>query len=139
MSLYLVSCVSQKLAIPAPAKDLYNSSLFQKSRAYAERLGQPWFILSAKYGLVHPDHVIEPYDLTLNGMGVADRRRWANTVMSQLQPHLHEVSEVVFLAGRNYCQYLEPQLVQRGIAVQDPMRGLQIGRRLSWLNAHNSG
>ena len=133
MSLYLVSCVSQKLAIPAPAKDLYISSLFQKSRAYVERLGQPWFILSAKYGLVHPDQVIEPYDLTLNGMGVADRRRWSDTVMSQLQPHLNGVNEVVFLAGRSYCKYLKPQLVKRGVAVLDPMKGLQIGRRLSWV------
>lgn len=138
MTLYLVSCVSRKLAVPAPAKDLYNSSLFQKSRAYVERLGQPWLILSAKYGLVHPDQVIEPYNLTLNGMGVADRRRWSNTVMSQLQPHLNGVNEVVFLAGRSYCQYLEPQLVKRGIAVLDPMKGLQIGRRLSWLNANNN-
>ena len=91
MDVYLVSCVSQKRATPSPAKDLYTSPLFRKARAYVERTGGPWFVLSAKYGLVHPDEVIEPYDLTLNTMGVADRRRWAGMVLTQLEPHLDGV------------------------------------------------
>ena len=35
---------------------------FYKARTYVERTGRPWFVLSAKYGLVHPDEVIAPYD-----------------------------------------------------------------------------
>ena len=88
MAVYLVSCVSQKRVTPSPAKDLYTSPLFRKARAYVERTGLPWFVLSAKYGLVHPDDVIAPYDLTLNTMGVSDRRRWAGRILTQLEPHL---------------------------------------------------
>ena len=139
MSLYLVSCVSKKLAVPAPAKDLYTSPLFLKARAYVESLGQPWQILSAKYGLVHPEQVIDPYDLTLKAMGVADRRRWAERVMSQLQPHLDGVGEVVFLAGMDYRKFLEPQLVAQGIRVAVPMQRLKIGEQLSWLGRHTHG
>ena len=106
MSLYLVSCVSKKLVVPAPAKDLYTSPLFLKARAYVESLSQPWHILSAKYGLVHPEQVIDPYDLTLKTMGVADWRRWAERVMSQLQQHLDGIGEVVFLAGMDYRKFL---------------------------------
>ncbi len=46
--------------MPSPAKDLYVSALFDKERAYAERTGIPWFILSAQHGLVAPDEVLEP-------------------------------------------------------------------------------
>ena len=133
MDVYLVSCVSQKRATPSPAKDLYTSPLFRKARAYVERTGGPWFVLSAKYGLVHPDEVIEPYDLTLNTMGVADRRRWASKVLNQLEPHLEGIEAVIFLAGHRYREFLEPSLQGRGLAVSVPMEGLKIGEQLSWL------
>lgn len=64
----LVSCVGTKRATPTPAKDLYQSDWFTKARTYAKSIGS-WFILSAKYGVVHPDEVIEPYEMTLNAMG----------------------------------------------------------------------
>ena len=129
----LLSCVGQKLPDPAPARDLYTSSWFVKARAFAEKTGQPWFVLSAKYGLVHPDDVIAPYDLTLNNMPVADRRTWANAVLSQLEPHLNSSGSVMFLAGRRYREFLEPQLRGRGLNVAVPMEGLRIGEQLGWL------
>ena len=136
MSLYLVSCVSKKRAVPAPAQDLYVSPLFLKTRAYVEGLGQPWYILSAKYGLVRPEQLIDPYDLTLKQMGVAERRRWAERVMSQLQPHLDGVAEVVFLAGQPYQEFLNPQISKQGVTVYDPLQGLKIGERMRWLGQH---
>ena len=139
MPLYLVSCVSQKLPVLAPAKDLYISSLFRKARSYVERKCQPWFILSAKHGLVHPDQPIAPYDLTLNTMGVRDRRWWAKEVLSQLEPHLDDAGGLVFLAGQRYRQFLEPALQQRGVSVSVPMEGLKIGEQLSWLDKHTCG
>ena len=51
----LVACVKGKRGAPAPAKDLYRSPWFRKARRYVEQSGAPWFILSDKHGLVHPD------------------------------------------------------------------------------------
>ena len=129
----LVSCVGQKLTAPAPARDLYTSPWFIKARTYADRIGQPWFVLSAKYGLVHPDDVIAPYDLTLNNMPAGDRRRWAVRVFGQLEPHLDAVENVTFLAGRRYREFLEPRLGSSGLVVNVPMEGLRIGEQLGWL------
>ena len=53
--IYLVACVAAKLDRPAPARDLYTSPWFQKARAYVERQGGQWFVLSAKHGLIAPD------------------------------------------------------------------------------------
>ena len=133
MSIYLLSCVGQKQPVPAPARDLYTSSWFQKARSHADSTGQPWFVLSAKYGLVHPDEVILPYDLTLNTMPVADRRQWASRVLAQLAPHLDDAGSVVFLAGQRYREFLAPSLRSRGLVVSVPMEGLRIGEQLRWL------
>ena len=132
--LHLVSCVSAKRSTRAKAKDLYVSPLFVKARAYVEKMGQPWFILSAQFGLVDPETVIPPYELTLNAMGVAARRAWASKVLGQLEPLLVDVQSLVFLAGQRYREHLAPALRERAIAVTVPMEGLRIGEQLSWLD-----
>ena len=132
-NIYLLSCVRQKRSAPTHARDLYTSPWFCKARTYADRTGQPWFVLSAKYGLVHPGEMLAPYDLTLNTMLVADRRRWASGALTQLEPHLDIIRVVTFLAGRRYREFLEPSLRSRGLVVSIPMEGLRIGEQLRWL------
>ncbi len=132
-AIYLLSCVGQKRPSAAPARDLYISSWFQKARSYADRTGLPWFVLSAKYGLVHPDKVLAPYELTLNTMPVADRRRWARRVLAQLEPRLEGVSSVAFLAGLRYREFLAPALQRHGVDVSVPMERSRIGEQLKWL------
>ena len=83
--LYLVSCVAGKRQCPAPAGDLYRSTWFVLARGRIEREGAPWYILSAKYGLVHPQTVVSPYDETLNTMRIAERRNWASRVRLQME------------------------------------------------------
>lgn len=134
--LYLVSCVKTKGPGPAPAKDLYTSAWFRKARAYVEKKARPWRILSAQYGLVHPERVIRPYEQTLKTMPVAERRAWAATVLAELGPSLADVGTVIFLAGQAYREFLAPALRDRGLTVLVPMAGLSQGRQLSWLGAH---
>jgi hypothetical protein len=130
----LVSCAGSKLSRPAEAKDLYVSSLFQKSRAYAERVGRAWFVLSAKHGLLRPGDVIEPYDVTLKELTYLDRRAWAEQVFARLVPQLGEGDRVVFLAGATYREHLEKLLASKGIETEAPMEGLGIGKQLQWLS-----
>jgi hypothetical protein len=134
-AVYWVSCVSQKLDKPAAAQDLYVSSLFSKARSYVESKDAPWWILSAKYGLVAPKDVIAPYDQTLNHMAIADRRRWADKVVTQLAEQPTKPRRVVLLAGARYREFLEPKLKAMGIEVLVPMEGLRIGEQLNWLNS----
>ena len=131
--LCLVSCVSVKQPSAAPAKELYASPWFHKARACVKAIGCPWFILSAKFGLVDPHTTIAPYNLTLKTMSVSRRRSWASGVVEHLAPRLAGVNSVVFLAGKAYREFLEPSLRERGITVYVPMEGMGIGRQLSWL------
>lgn len=130
----LVACAAAKRAHAAPAKDLYVSALFQKSRAYAELNADHWYILSAKHGLVRPDEVIKPYNLTLNQMGIVDRRRWADRVNGQLDTVIPTGSTLIFLAGARYREGLEPVQRHRGVTVTVPMEGMRIGEQLQWLS-----
>ena len=134
---YLISCVSKKLAQPAPAAELYQSALFQKSRAFVDsRLSAQdrWFILSAKYHLVRPSDVIAPYEVTLNRMRAGERQLWAATVLAQLEPELAQVNEVIFLAGKKYRESLEGAILNGGCSVSVPMAKLGIGYQLQWLS-----
>ena len=130
---YLVSCVARKLDTPSPAKDLYTSAWFRKARAYVESTESPWYILSAEYGLLDPERVVEPYEKTLNTMGIRDRRFWAERVFSQLEAVGVTDGRLSFLAGQRYREFLVPRLRGIGIEVEVPMAGLRIGEQLRWL------
>jgi hypothetical protein len=131
-TLYLVSCVGQKLPQIATARDFYASQWFKKARGLVEQTGEPWYILSAKHGLVAPLTMIEPYELTLNKMSAHERRAWADRVWAQLQPMLNPNSRIVFLAGRRYREFLVDRIEQRGVPVDVPLAGLGIGEQLHW-------
>lgn len=127
----LISCVSQKLETEAKAKDLYTSPLFRKNMAYAHKL-QPdnIYILSAKYGLLGLDEKIKPYDLTLNTMKTSEKKEWAAFVLEQIRKKVDMNStNFIFLAGKNYRQYLIPYMPHFDI----PMEGMRIGEQLQFL------
>ena len=132
--LFLVSCVSVKLPGAAPARDLYVSPWFLKARACIEALGCPWYILSAKHGLLDPGSTIDPYDETLKTMSADRRRNWARGVIEDLAPRLKDVDSVTIFAGMAYREFLEPELLGWGVELHVPMQGMRIGQQLSWLS-----
>ncbi len=134
-ALVLVSCVKSKRSHAAQARVLYTSPLFTMSRDLAEAYASEVRILSAVYGLVEPHAEIAPYEHTLNKLGVAGRRAWAEGVLVDLLPLAKKHDRVVFLAGERYREYLIGALLRSGIDVNVPMEGLTLGQQLSWLKS----
>jgi hypothetical protein len=133
----LIACASQKQAVAAPAHHLYQSQLFRKSVGWMRcQSFNEWFILSAKHGLVMPDQILKPYDLTLNAMSVDARRKWAKNVLNDLMTLLPEPASVTFLAGAKYREFLINPLREKDHIVHIPLQGLRIGKQLQWLDAH---
>lgn len=123
----LVSCTKAKLDRLAPAHELYSrSDLFQKAARYCEAHYDEWLILSAKYGLVSPAQVLEPYDVTLKTMSRREQTEWGHRVAEQLR----ELGDVEFEihAGLAYTWPLE----DAGIELRKPLEGLSIGKRKQW-------
>ncbi len=130
----LVGCVKSKRAEASLAKDLYTSALFRKARAYAEAAGVPWFVLSAEYGLVHPDTMLAPYDRYLVGESRSYRELWAEQVTTQLATTLGSLGgrTLEIHAGSSYVDALRRPLQRAGARLRDPLHGLTLGQRLAW-------
>lgn len=131
----LVGCVKQKAPAPHPARALYVSTLFAGRRAFVEHSCLEWWILSALHGLVHPDQVLEPYDVTLKDAGRAGRREWSRRVLATLDERVAlrpgDVAEIH--AGSEYRDWgLVDGLRARGIAVEIPTEGMPLGQQLAF-------
>jgi hypothetical protein len=132
----LVSSVSVKADQPARARDIYLSDWFKKAAAYADRIADEWYILSARYGLIPPDTVIGPDDVALSSLPAAERKAWASRVIADLRRHLRLGNHVIFLAGEAYRPGLIDAIHRLGCSVEIPMEGLRIGEQLHWLKEH---
>jgi len=100
--LYIVACVATKPPHRAAACDLYRSDWFVKARAYVEQRRAPWLILSALHGLIDPNAMIDPYELTLNNLSTADRHMWGCMMAQQLGSvsATYRSCDIVLFAGR---------------------------------------
>lgn len=131
--LVLISCCGEKLEGEHRAEDLYQSQLFKASVAWAKANGKEWAILSAKYGLVWPDEVIESYDVVLS----APKSRsphlkpiYYKNVIKKIRDYKNRVScpKIAVLAGKHY---LEPFQYEPNTSF--PLAGKGIGQRLQFL------
>lgn len=118
----------------APARDLYASTLFRGRRRFVEMSCGPWFILSAKHGLVATDEVISPYEETLNHKSSAEKRQWAASVLGQLTAVVVFKGNVFELhAGAEYRDHgLVDGLCRRGATVEVPAAHLSQGEHLAF-------
>ncbi len=125
----LIGCVKTKNpGYTGPAVDLYDGQLWRLRRAYAERQGWPWAIVSAEHGLIEPDTVIAAYDTTIADVARERIRRcrW----IEQVAAALDGVDEVEIHAGRGYVDLVRqaaPSLV-----ISHPLAGLGLGYQKRW-------
>jgi hypothetical protein len=121
--------------VAAPAADLYTSPLFLGRRRFVERSCDRWFILSALHGLLRPDEVIEPYDVSLVSARAPERRAWARQVLKALDAELGDLAGTTFEvhAGAAYRDFgLVEGLRRRSAEVVVPAEGLSQGRQLAF-------
>ena len=133
-----MACAKRKLSQPAAARDLYIFPLFGKSRNWAERNCEQWYILSAKYGLVRPSRRLAPYEKTLNAMNRQEKEEWARNVFRQMKKAgiIKPGVQFVWLAGQSYKGNLS--FLLSSFAQHDPMKGLRMGERLQWLSKRST-
>ena len=127
----LISCASKKLAYKSKAEDLYISTLFRLSLAYAKKLKpDKIFILSAKYGLLNLNDEIATYNETLNNKPVSDIKIWAEKVVFKLGKIANLQNDMfIFFAGKKYRKYILPHIKNYEI----PLKSLRIGEQLKFL------
>ena len=131
----LVGCVKTKANFAMPAKDLYISPLFKGRRGFVENTCDEWWILSALYGLVHPDDLLEPYDVALVGSSRREKQLWSRAVLASIDAnvHAHDGDTFELHAGADYRLFgLEDGLKARGYLIENPTEGLRSGKQLAF-------
>jgi cytoplasmic iron level regulating protein YaaA (DUF328/UPF0246 family) len=129
MNVSFISCVKEKRKGKYKAKDLYISDFFKKSLKYCLNTHDKVYILSAKYGLLDLEDMIEDYDMTLNDFSKSQRIEWSDKVYEQVQPRIDDNDTLYFYVGQNYREFLLPLLKN---TFHIPLEGLGIGQQLKF-------
>ncbi|MFW8627997.1 DUF6884 domain-containing protein [Deinococcus sp. ME38] len=134
-TLVVVPCGAKKIWADRPslgavrAAEAYVGVPFRVNRAYAEVVGDAWVILSAKYGFLAPDDLLEgPYEVTFkrkktNPVAVETLRRQV------IERDLASFDRVIGLGGVEYRAALAEAFGDHA-EVMFPFAGLALGYSL---------
>ena len=136
--LLLIGCGKTKASTPQPARDLYTGPLFRARRAFAERSGHPWLIVSGLHGTLAPDELVAPYDQTVPTERNL-RTQWALLTgltlgqrLTRIFPEPPKQLIVELHAGRAYYEPLHWLWVRTAYHLEWPVQGLGIGKQLNF-------
>jgi len=102
-----------------PARELYDSWLFDGRAEAVEAHCEEWAIFSAEHGYVEPDDQLTWYDKRITELSPEERRELAAEVVEELP----EADELMILMGRDYAKPLKAEL-PADIEVWDPLEGV---------------
>jgi len=143
--LIIVQCGGSKIwrkhpnAGPTRAKDAYVSGYFRLNRAYAERFGKRWLILSAKYGFLDPDARIHNYNVSFlkhptKSIGLGVLRRQIR------RKRLGRYRDAVVLGGSAYADIVRQAFTGTAVRIHQPFKGLRgigfIQQSVKWAVLH---
>jgi hypothetical protein len=118
----LIGSSGATAAGPVRVADLFRSAGFARAREHAVRSGGPWFVLSAKHGLLEADDVVAPYDLELGDASTVYRSAWGQWVAAQLGERVRLAGATVEVhGGVDFAQPLRQPLARRGAALELPL------------------
>ncbi len=107
-----------------PARELFASGGFARARDRAVRSGHPWFVLSAKHGLLDPDDVVGPFAVLIGDQPAGYRSAWAEWVVVQLADRVRLSGVTVEVhGGVDFAQALKGPLERRGARTEIPLPG----------------
>lgn len=132
-----IACSKTKADHSAPAAALYTSPLFRKSLLAGLDTSDNVFIVSAKHGVLPLGTIISPYDVTIKKMSTGDRRTWAAITALQIERVVKRGDLVSLYCGKEYISPLRETLARIGCRVEEPLRGLSLGKRLKYLRNLN--
>ena len=120
----LIGSSGATAAAPDAAGRLFGSVGFARAREHAVHSRLPWFVLSAKHGLLEPEDVVAPYDLELGDASTVYRSAWGEWVAAQLGERVQLAGATVEVhGGVDFAQPLRQPLARRGAALELPLPG----------------
>ncbi|TLS39050.1 DUF6884 domain-containing protein [Pseudalkalibacillus caeni] len=129
----LLATARKKNNKPAPVTEFYQSPLFQKSLEYAKQNYARMYFYNAKDGLLLPNDMMDPYDVSIKTFTHQEREEWAEKVVENFSKVENPSKVIVYLhGGAVYRKHLEPKLEKHNFEYEVPLKGLGIGEQLNW-------
>ncbi len=109
---------------PRRADVLFESAVFTAAREHALRSGRPWFVLSARHGLLDPDDIVGPFTVLFGDQPAGYRAAWAEWVVVQLADRVRLAGTTVEVhGGVDFAQARKAPLARRGARTEIPLPG----------------
>lgn len=127
---------------PAAARDAYTGTQFRVARRYAEAHGSTWFVLSAKYGFISPETLIENYDVAFSKLinGYYRPVEMAGQVSEGvLNSQARQIAaanpnrEIVCLVADAYRVKIERAFAGLPVTLKFPIAGLRQHAMMAWM------
>ena len=131
----ITACGGKKEEKPTVAGELYKSARIRHLYRRSKELKLPFFILSAEYGLISGDEVIEPYEAVMD----AERCR---KLKRQIVEVLKAFDAVVYFRGgarKDYYECLKEAAEEAGVEFYSFGRGNMEGIRELPLKLREAG
>lgn len=126
----IIPCGARKLTRQARADEMYIGSYARMCQRYAKKLGHPFYILSAKYGLLRPSDIIDPYSLTLGQAGSISPLQ----VAKQAEELGIKQEDCIAIGGKRYVDLCKSIFQNCQTPLQDNVKGGN-GKQLQWMKA----
>lgn len=117
--LAIISCKSGKMNYTCEAQELYSKNIFfRKQYDFLKTAYNKTLIASAKYGLILPTKIIEPYDLSFDERVrvkkiriIADndyKKEWGISVSKQINKVIDMFDEIHLHLPNSYWEWIKP-------------------------------
>lgn len=139
--LVIIGCGAKKKSEACQAHEMYVGPLFVKALRYARSVANDddIRIMSAKYGLLKLNQVIQPYEYRLTKADIRGLTGLEITVRAQLGEMECDGRPVLMLAGGDYALFFGHvwwNQFQQNPEMERPLLGLGIGQQMKWLKEH---
>lgn len=120
----VINCASKKLSYSAPAKDFYIGTVFKVQLEFCKKNFSNYCIISAKYGLLLPTDIVEPYNLYIGDLTDQQRKELFLDCAKSLRDKFSNCSKIYFLTTDKYAE-LAQYVTGECIFLLDGLRGRQ--------------
>ena len=119
-----IGCGRLKRKGRCKARDLYTGVYFRTCLAFARSLEEDdrIFVLSAKYGVVALDQMVESYDLKLSDLSREELLKWKRRVLQFVRREAEKGFSIEFVCGRVYSDGLPGKNLLPKVGIGKQMR-----------------
>lgn len=136
MILIITSCSKSKKETSAIASEFYTGQFFRSIKKFAINNSFDFKILSAKYGLVSMNDLIEPYDIKLRIK--SNIKSIQSKISESFSEIIQKYDKIIFIMGKVYLSVFEKFLSNKNISYFVDHRGIGGFNQIGFILEHLS-